>query len=51
MERFYAYIQEPRKDYKSAQIRDTKKAWQADWHTPPLYGHRNQWKSLEDTYF
>jgi len=22
-----------------------------DWHTPPLYGHYNNWKSLEDTYF
>ena len=49
-ERRGAYIQEDHKGDKAGKWHD-KKAQLADWHTPPLYGHRNQWKSLEDTYF
>ena len=50
VERKGAYIQEDHKGYKPGK-HQSKKAWFNDWHTPPLYGHRNQWKSLEDTYF
>ena len=51
MERKGAYIQEDyRGTMRANQLFGTHKSL-GDWHTPPLYGHRNQWKSLEDTYF
>jgi len=53
MERKGAYIQEQYKlvlPYRANQLFNHQKSI-GDWRTPPLYGHRNQWKSLEDTYF
>jgi len=59
MERPFGYITE---DFNKIKDIVLQMAWESrarpyyktnkdNWHTPPLYGHRNQWKSLEDTYF